>query len=99
MQALELVKFAALTWQDIDLDKEIINIPKTIQRIYTIENGIRKTGLILETPKTKNSIREVPMNKDLLKMLKPIKKIVNSSFFVLSNDIKPTEPRTYRFFF
>ena len=29
-------------------------------------------------------------------MLKPIKKVVNPSFFVLTNDAKPTEPRTYR---
>lgn len=29
-------------------------------------------------------------------MVKPLKKIVNSSFFVLTNSDKPTEPRTYR---
>ena len=36
------------------------------------------------------------MTKDLLKMLKPIKKVVNNSFFILTNEAKPTEPRTYR---
>jgi integrase len=39
------------------------------------------------------------MNRDLLKMLKPVKKIVNSQFFVLTNDPKPTEPRTYRSYY
>jgi integrase len=39
------------------------------------------------------------MNKELLKMLKPIKKIVNPSFYVLTNDAKPTEPRTYRTYY
>jgi integrase len=34
-----------------------------------------------------------------LRMLKPIKKIVNNSFFVLTNDEKPTEPRTYRSYY
>lgn len=36
------------------------------------------------------------MNKELLKMLRPLKKIVNGKFYVLTNEEKPTEPRTYR---
>jgi integrase len=32
-------------------------------------------------------------------MLKPIKKIVNQSYYVLTNDVKPTEPRTYRSYY
>jgi len=74
-------------------------VNRTIQRIYVIEDGVRKTELLLDTPKTKNSIREIPMNKDLIRLIKPIKKIVNPSFFVLTNDAKPTEPRTYRSFY
>lgn len=89
----------ALTWEDIDTDRGIISVKKTIQRIYVIEDNIRKTEVILDTPKTKNSIREIPMSRDLLRMLKPIKKIVNNSFFVLTNDEKPTEPRTYRSYY
>lgn len=89
----------ALTWEDIDTDRGIISVKRTIQRIYVIEDNIRKTEVILDTPKTKNSIREIPMSRDLLRMLKPIKKIVNNSFFVLTNDEKPTEPRTYRSYY
>jgi len=96
---MRIGEICALTWDDIDTDNGIINIRRTIQRIYIIEEGIRKTELLLDTPKTKNSIREVPMNKDLIKMLKPIKKIVNSTFFVITNDAKPTEPRTYRTYY
>lgn len=93
---IRIGEICALTWDDIDTENGVIYIRKTIQRIYIVENGYRHTELILDTPKTKNSIRDIPMNKDLLKMLKPIKKIVNNTFFVLTNDIKPTEPRTYR---
>lgn len=93
---IRIGEICALTWDDIDTENGIIYIRKTIQRIYIVENGYRHTELILDTPKTKNSIRDIPMNKDLLKMLKPIRKIVNNTFFVLTNDIKPTEPRTYR---
>ena len=96
---MRIGEVCALTWEDIDTDSGIINISKTIQRIYTIDTGVRKTELILDTPKTKNSIREVPMNRELLRMIKPIKKVMNPHFFVLTNDQKPTEPRTYRSYY
>ncbi|WP_312076422.1 tyrosine-type recombinase/integrase [Chryseobacterium sp.] len=96
---MRIGEICALTWEDIDTDNGIINIRKTIQRIYVIEDGERKTELLIDTPKTKNSIREIPMSRDLLRMLKPFKKIVNPAFYVLTNDSKPTEPRTYRSYY
>jgi len=96
---MRIGEVCALTWQDVDTDNGVISVNRTIQRIYVIEDGSRKTELILDTPKTKNSIREIPISKDLLRILKPFKKIVNPSFFVLTNDAKPTEPRTYRSYY
>lgn len=96
---MRIGEVCALTWEDIDTDNSVISVNRTIQRIYVIEDGSRKTELILDTPKTKNSIREIPISKDLLRILKPFKKIVNPSFFVLTNDAKPTEPRTYRSYY
>ncbi|ABG60586.1 tyrosine-type recombinase/integrase [Cytophaga hutchinsonii] len=96
---IRIGEICALTWEDVDTERGIIHIRRTIQRIYNIEDGMRKTELMLDTPKTKNSIREIPMSGDLLKMLKPVKKIINNSFFVLTNDVKPTEPRTYRSYY
>ena len=96
---MRIGEICALTWQDIDIENGIICVNQTIQRIYVIEEGSRKTELILDAPKTKNSIREIPISKDLLRILKPFKKIVNPSFFVLTNDAKPTEPRTYRSYY
>ncbi|MCO5242149.1 MAG: site-specific integrase [Chitinophagaceae bacterium] len=96
---MRIGEICALTWEDIDIENGIIHIRRTIQRIYMIDAGIRKTELILDTPKTKNSIREIPISRDLLKMLKPIKKIMNPNFYVLTNDAKPTEPRTYRSYY
>ena len=96
---IRIGEICALTWKDIDTDNGIIYIRKTIQRIYVIENGERRTELLLDSPKTKNSIREIPMSRELLRMLKPFKKIVNPTFFVLTNDSKPTEPRTYRSYY
>ena len=96
---MRIGEVCALTWEDIDTDNGIIRVNRTIQRIYVIEDGSRKTELILDAPKTRNSIREIPISRDLLRILKPFKRIVNPSFFVLTNDSRPTEPRTYRSYY
>lgn len=96
---MRIGEICALTWEDVDTENGVINVRRTIQRIYVVGDGVRKTELLLDTPKTRNSIREIPMSRDLLRMLKPVKKIVNGSFFVLTNDARPTEPRTYRTYY
>ena len=93
---LRIGELCALTWDDIDADNGVILVRKTIQRIYVIDDVKKRTELFIDTPKTKNSIRDIPMTSDLIKIIKPIKKIVNNEYYVLTNDIKPTEPRTYR---
>ena len=93
---LRIGEVCALVWDDIDVVNGVINVSKTIQRIYVIEGGEKHTEVIIDTPKSKNSIREIPIAKDLLKMIKPFKKVVNGRFYVLTNSAQPIEPRTYR---
>ena len=93
---MRIGEVGALKWEDIDIAQGIINVKRTIERIYIIENGERRTELIISTPKTQNSIREIPLSKELIKVIKPLKKVVNDTFFVLTDESKPTEPRTYR---
>lgn len=93
---LRIGELCALVWEDIDVDSGVIRISKTIQRIYVVDGPDRHTELSIDAPKSRNSIREIPIPKDLLRMLKPLKRIVNGSFFVLTNLPQPTEPRTYR---
>lgn len=93
---LRIGEVCALTWNDIDAEQGVIYVTKTIQRIYLVGEIEKRTEVIIDTPKSKNSIREIPMTKELLRMVKPLKKVVNSSFFVLTNSAAPTEPRTYR---
>ena len=93
---LRIGEVCALVWDDIDVESGVINISKTIQRIYVIEGEEKHTEVIIDSPKSKNSIREVPIAKDLLKIIKPFKRVLNGSFYVLTNSARPTEPRTYR---
>lgn len=96
---LRIGEVCALQWDDVDISSGVIRVNKTIQRIYLVDGEEKYTELIIDKPKTKNSIREVPMTKDLLALVRPLKKIVRSDYYVLTNAATPTEPRTYRCYF
>lgn len=93
---LRIGEICALKWSDINVADGTITVQRTIERIYVVEGGKKHTQLVINTPKTVNSCREIPMSKELLAMVKPMKKAVNGDFYVLTNEDKPTEPRTYR---
>ena len=93
---LRIGEVCALTWSDIDTYEGVIRIRKTIERVYVIDENERHTELMIGAPKTQNSIRDIPISRELMKMLKPVRKVVNADYFVLSNDVNPIEPRTYR---
>ena len=93
---MRIGEICGLRWCDVDTVEGVIKVRHTLQRVYIIEGETRHTELLLDTPKTANSVRDIPMSSELLKMLKSLNKVVNENYYVISNDIKPIEPRTYR---
>lgn len=93
---MRIGEICGLRWCDVDTVEGVIKVRHTLQCIYIIEGETRHTELLLDTPKTANSVRDIPMSSELLKMLKSLNKVVNENYYVISNDIKPIEPRTYR---
>ena len=93
---LRIGEICALRWEDIDTTTGTLHVCRTIERIYTISDNTKHTELLISTPKTPNSLREIPLSKDLLRLIKPLRKVLNPQFYVLTNSPKPTEPRTYR---
>lgn len=87
---LRLGETLALKWEDIDFINKVINIKRTIY----LENNKLK----YYTPKTKSSIRTIPLPKFLEKPLKDIKRDTNCEFVVFKNN-KAIFPRTYQHFF
>lgn len=61
---LRIGEVCALRWKDIDFEKKIIDVNKTVQRIYM---GEKESKVIFTDPKTVKSIRKVPINGVLLK--------------------------------
>ncbi|MBR6538674.1 MAG: site-specific integrase [Bacteroides sp.] len=93
---MRIGEICALKWSDINLSTGTISVNRTIERIYIIESGKPHTKIVMGTPKTKNSIREIPMNSELLELIRPFKSVENDNYFVLTNEARPTEPRIYR---
>lgn len=57
-----------LTWEDIDFRKREISVNKTLVYIKDLET--KKYTFKYQTPKTKNSIRKIPMQDSVYKALK-----------------------------
>ena len=97
---LRIGEVCALQWKDLDINTGLISVNKTLNRIYIIDDNFDKhTELIIDTPKTQNSIREIPMSNEIIKILRNIKKIVNNDYYILTNEQAPIEPRTYRTYY
>ncbi len=88
---LRIGELLALTWQDIDFQRGLIFISKTCH------DGKTKLGYgrILDTPKTEQSKRVVPIPKQLLPNLKTIKREERSEW-VISYHGHPVTIRSYQ---
>lgn len=77
----------ALTWQDINFEKKMISITKTLT------SKIKGVNWTISAPKTKNSTRILPMPNNVLNDLKSIKNEVSqltdysNEWFVFGNSI------------
>lgn len=75
---IRLGELLALTWSDIDFDRKILHISKTV---YTAKKDGKRT-VIVDKPKTKNSIRSIPLSYQLTRLLKAIKKQSKSEYVI-----------------
>ncbi|EOH94183.1 tyrosine-type recombinase/integrase [Enterococcus pallens] len=93
---MRIGEIAGLKWEAVDLDRRLIKVNHTYQRILS-EAG-DKTILHLGPPKSESSHRVIPMTSKLHQLLSGLKKEANSDF-VFSVKQKPCEPRllTYHF--
>ncbi len=93
---IRIGELCGLKWSDIDLEKKIITVKRTVQRIKNVD-GDTATKLIVTAPKSTSSVRQIPLPEFLIPALKKYKS--SDNFYILSGADKPVEPRTvqYRF--
>lgn len=78
---LRIGEVCALKWSDIDFDEKLIHVSHTLQRVYV---GNHNTKVIFTLPKTKKSIRRIPISRVLFDKLKEFSKGYQKNTFILS---------------
>ena len=93
---IRLGELCALKWSDINFKERIITIRCTMQRIKN-SDGQSKKKIIITSPKSRTSMREIPIPDWLIQKISKIKSN-DDSYFLTGND-SFIEPRTmqYRF--
>ena len=94
---IRLGELCALKWEDISLNTGFIRIHRTMMRIKDMEPGaLHKTKILIDTPKSRSSVREIPLPTFLLEILRDLQGEVSDEAFLLTGQQnKYVEPRTY----
>ena len=91
---LRIGELCGLKWGDIDLQKKILCVRRTVERIADLDPDAPKlTKLIISEPKTANSFRTIPLPKFLVKILQPA--ALSPESYVLTGEATPVEPLTF----
>ncbi|GHU58715.1 transposase [Clostridia bacterium] len=94
---MRLGELCALKWSDIDFSKHTIRINKTVQRVREIGNKFKKTKLIITSPKSETSIRDIPITDFLFEVLRKFR--ADGDFYVLNGKSNIPDPRTIQYQF
>lgn len=96
---LRLGELCALKWSDVIWSNQYIHINKTMQRIANYDTHSKyKTKIIIDSPKSKNSQRNIPIPEFCFQKLLAVKPEQNDSY-ILTNTNKYMEPRVFEYHF
>ena len=92
---IRIGELCALKWSDFDFEKSILTVSKTMQRIKNHDGS--GTKIVITSPKSKTSLREIPIPEFLKETLLKLK--CGNDCFFLTGTCRFIEPRTmqYRF--
>ena len=93
---LRVGEVCGLMWQDIDFEKRILTVRRTVQRV-AIYNGIKKSCVMIMPPKSESSIREIPIPSGVFVMLKNLRSANEN--YIISGKTTPAEPRKMQYHF
>lgn len=82
---LRIGELCGLKWGDIDFENGTISVQRTVQGIY--KHG--KSEVVIGSPKSKSSVRIVPVPDFVLTILKAQRK--SDDFYIITGTCKPTE--------
>jgi len=89
---IRIGEICALKWQDISFSEQKLYVSRTMQRVQKLDSNSKKTEIIIASPKSECSIRQIPIPNELFNLLLAERK--ENDMFILSNSTtKFIEPR------
>lgn len=90
---LRLGELCSLHWDDIDFAEGTVSVHATMKRIQTPDSPNHKTEVTITPPKSRKSMRTIPLHEDILGLL--VKRAgENGTFFLTGEKDAYIEPRT-----
>lgn len=93
---LRIGELLGLSWDDVDLDRGVINITKTVYREKN-ESGVWQ--LCVDTPKTKASDRVIPLPEYITNMLRQDSETAQTPYVVENKKGERMSIRSYQYIF
>ena len=96
---LRIGEVCALRWSDISLTEKSLRVERTVQRLqYLAQDGgdSEKTRLLVDTPKSRHSRREIPLPEWLVGRIRPLYPADSNRFLLSGHPTRCTDPRTYQ---
>lgn len=94
---IRIGELCALKWGDVNIERKSISVTKTIQRVYLKDQmeGKGYTKVTITTPKSRKSVREIPMSESLFELIEKFGK-QDPEHYLVTGTKNFMEPRLYR---
>lgn len=94
---IRLGELCALKWSDIDFESGTMSILRTVSRIRVFDSKENKTTLHVGLPKSRKSIRKIPLPEFLLNLLTSSSLYTgNNTCFIFTGNEDPYNPRRFQ---
>lgn len=92
---LRIGELCALTWNDISEKERTVHVTRTMQRLQILDakEDKNKTEIIISSPKSNCSIREIPIPDDIFHLMQEYRK-EGSAYILTGKKDRYMEPRT-----
>lgn len=97
LTGVRIGELCALRWEDVDFKECVITVNRTMQRVQ-VEGKDNKTEIIITTPKTNASIRQIPIPKMLVDYIIGFKSS-NDQYILTNKNGNYIEPRVMQYKF
>lgn len=110
---IRMGELLGLRWEDVDFNKRMLSIRRTLNRLPKVDyDGIgNSTEIVIQEPKTKNSVRSIPLISNIANELKQWKTVQKTDAMTAGNAYQDSgflvtnpfggyvEPRTFKDFY